>query len=139
MMSDSAQGGSPMPRITRLIGVYDADGGLLGELRYVAGKVFRGRHCALCDVTHSSVRRRPEWDRFVERNGVDWDLLHLNERPAEVVRACNGQAPCVLAQLADGTLLMLLDADALEAASNSIEQFEHALRARCEELGLTVP
>lgn len=41
-----------------LVGVYDADGGLLGEAAYVVGRLCGTRHCALCDITHSAVRRR---------------------------------------------------------------------------------
>ena len=48
------------PSVNRLVGVYDADGGLLGEAAYVWGKVRGTRHCALCDITHRRVRRRPE-------------------------------------------------------------------------------
>ena len=33
-------------------GVYHADGGLIGELKYVAGALFKGQHCSLCDITH---------------------------------------------------------------------------------------
>ena len=39
--------------IESIWGVYHADGGLLGELRYVMGVAFRGEHCSLCDITHS--------------------------------------------------------------------------------------
>ena len=89
--------------VTRLVGVYDADGGLLGEAAYVWGKVRGTRHCALCDITHGRVRRRPEWDRMVADLGVPVDLLHLNEMPPDVrraVAACG--APVVLARTADG-------------------------------------
>jgi hypothetical protein len=36
--------------VIRLIGVYDADGGLRGEIAYLAGKL-GGHHCSLCDVS----------------------------------------------------------------------------------------
>jgi len=58
--------------VTGLIGVYDADGGLLGEAAYVWGKVRRTRHCALCDITHGRVQRRPEWDQMVADLGCLW-------------------------------------------------------------------
>src|SRR6478609_4856955 len=48
--------------VTRLVGVYDADGGLLGEAAYAWGKARGTRHCALCDITHSPWRRKPAWD-----------------------------------------------------------------------------
>ena len=38
--------------ISELVGVYDADGGLPGELAYLWGKLRGTRHCGLCDITH---------------------------------------------------------------------------------------
>jgi translocator protein len=71
--------------VTGLVGVYDADGGLLGEAAYVWGKVRGTRHCALCHITHGRVRRRHEWDQMVAGLGIPVDLLHLNEMPPDVV------------------------------------------------------
>ena len=39
-------------------GVYHADGGIVGELRYVFGKLIGTAHCALCDITHSYVSEK---------------------------------------------------------------------------------
>ena len=39
-------------------GVYHADGGIVGELRYVFGKLRGTAHCALCDITHSYVSEK---------------------------------------------------------------------------------
>ena len=47
------------PVIDRLTFVYDADGTLVGELRYWFGTLFGASHCSLCDITHSRWRRRP--------------------------------------------------------------------------------
>ena len=47
----------PVAPIERLIGVYDADGGLRGELAYVLGHLAGRAECALCDITHSAVRK----------------------------------------------------------------------------------
>lgn len=38
-----------------LIGVYNADGGLFGELRYLVGNARGTAHCALCNIAHDSV------------------------------------------------------------------------------------
>ena len=43
-------------QIVRLIGVYDANGTLSGELAYWIGARLGRRHCSLCDITHGSVR-----------------------------------------------------------------------------------
>lgn len=68
------------------IGVYNADGGLSGEVRYIVGHLLGRVECALCDITHSPVRRKREWDDFVAGLGVPFRLYHLNEMPAEVAQ-----------------------------------------------------
>ena len=35
-----------------VVGVYHANGGVLGEIAYVFGKILGQTECALCDVTH---------------------------------------------------------------------------------------
>ena len=116
--------------ITRLIGVYDADGGLLGEAAYLWGKVRGVRHCALCDITHSPFRRKPAWDAFVSRLGLPLELLHLNELPEDlrgVVR--DAGAPVVLGVSAAG-VTVVLDAAGMDGLDGSVEEFERVLRQR---------
>ncbi len=43
----------PVRHVVRLIGVYDADGTLRGELGYWVGARLGRRHCSLCDITHA--------------------------------------------------------------------------------------
>ncbi len=112
-----------------LVGVYHADGGPIGEARYVLGRILGTAHCGLCDITHSPVRRKPAWDRMVAHVGVQFDLLHLNEMPADVAAAtATHGSPAVLARLRDGSLHLALDAAALDAARGSVEVFAAALR-----------
>jgi hypothetical protein len=113
--------------ITRFVGVYQADGGWRGELAYVAGKVIGRAHCALCDVTHSPVRRKASWDRFVAQLPVPFELVHLNERPPSVLDATRGRTPIVVAERQDGTFLTVVDAAALEAVDGSVDDFARAL------------
>lgn len=107
-----------MPTITRLVGVYDADGGLLGELAYVAGKISGRRHCALCDITHSAVRRRPEWTAYAESLPVPFIAVHRNERTPTVEQISRGVEPCVVAELDSGEAILLLTASDLDAAED---------------------
>ena len=97
-----------MAQVQRLVGVYDADGGLRGELAYLAGKL-GGRHCSLCDITHSPIRRRRAWDDYVASLPVPFDVVHRNERSPEVRLATEGLEPCVVAVMDDGSVVMLLD------------------------------
>jgi hypothetical protein len=128
--------------VVELVGVYHADGGLLGELRYVVGKLLHTTHCALCDVTHSPVRRKPAWDAMVARLGVPVALLHLNEMPPDVAAEVEAHgSPLLLARLADSKLAPLLDAAALDVLEGSVSGAEaaigQALAGRSWTLGLS--
>jgi len=120
----------PDRSVTHLIGVYDADGGVLGEAAYVWGKIRGTRHCALCDITHGRVRRKPEWDRLVADLGIPVDLLHLDEMPPDVREAvAQGGAPMVLAQTAAGLRPVVVGPE-LDALDGSVARLGDLLRAR---------
>ena len=107
-----------MATVIRLVGVYDADGGLLGQASYVVGKIAGRRPCALCDITHSAVRRRRAWIDYAESLPVPFDVVHRNERTPVVEQASRGLEPCVVAEREDGTAIILLGTDELESAAD---------------------
>jgi hypothetical protein len=115
--------------IDGLIGVYRANGGAVGELRYVIGKFLGTAHCALCDVTHSPVRRNPAWDAMAARLGHPFTLLHLNELTPDIAAAVDAHgSPVVLARSGDGRLDCLLGPADLDSLNGSVSGFEDALR-----------
>lgn len=119
--------------VSELVGVYDADGGLLGEAAYVWGKVRGTRHCGLCDITHSTVRRKGEWDRMVARLPVPVRLLHLNELDGDLRAAVAAtRAPVVLAR-ESGAWRELIGATELDEMAGSVDAFEAATRRRLDE------
>jgi hypothetical protein len=97
---------SPL-RVTRLTGVYDAEGSLLGELRYVVGHALGRRHCALCEVTHGRLREKPAWREARERLPVPFTAVHLDEQDAAERAVAEGRTPCVLAHTSEGVELLL--------------------------------
>ncbi len=119
---------------TRLVGVYNADGGIVGELKYFFGHLIGIAKCELCDVTHSPIRRKASFDKLASdlkiEFGLEFDLKHLNERTESETRASSGQEPCVLAQYADGSLGMFLDRAELAMVKGDVAKFEGLVRAR---------
>jgi hypothetical protein len=99
--------------ITRLTGVYDADGSIPGELRYLIGRELGSRHCALCDITHGRLREKPAWQAARRRLAVPFRAIHRDERTPAERAASEGRMPCVLAHTNAG-IEVLLDHDALE-------------------------
>jgi hypothetical protein len=116
--------------VTRVLGVYDADGGLRGEAAYVVGRLLGRHHCSLCDVTHSPVRRRRAWDELVATLPVPVRLAHRNELTAAEERAGRAAGlPVVLGEHADGTWSVLVGPAALEEAHGSVAVVGGLLRA----------
>lgn len=114
--------------IFELVGVYDANGGLLGEAAYVWGKLRGTRHCGLCDITHTPLRRKAEWDRMAASLPVRVRLLHLNELDDGLARvvATTG-APVVLAR-DEENWRGLVDAAELDVMAGSVRALDAVLR-----------
>ncbi len=119
--------------VTGFVGVYHADGGPIGELKYVVGHMLGTAHCALCDITHTW-RRKPEWDAMVARLGVPFELRHLNELDDDIRIALEPHGtPAVLMRTDRGLELALGPAD-LEPLGGEVAAFERALVERVPAL-----
>lgn len=116
-----------MSSLHRIVGVYQADGSLAGELRYVVGKVLGSAHCALCDITHAGISEKPEFRACRSGFPVPLEMVHLDERDEGVAAFTEGRTPCVIGLTKDGPI-MLLDAADLEACSSRVDVFERRLR-----------
>ena len=118
----------------RLIGVYNADGGVVGELKYFFGHLIGVAKCELCDITHSPIRRKASFDRLAAdlkaEYGLDFALKHLNERTEQESKASLAKEPCVLAEYPDGSLGMFLDRQELRVVGGDVERFAKLVRAR---------
>jgi hypothetical protein len=126
---------APARRITGLVGVYDADSTIRGELAYWVGARLGRRHCSLCEITHGSVRQRPEWKACRAGLPVPFHTFHRDDQPAAVRAAADGRAPVVLAETAAGHLL-LLSPDDLAACHGSVDGLLHAIGPAAMRLGL---
>lgn len=129
---------SPAQRIITLVGVYDANGTIRGELAYWIGARLGRAHCSLCDITHGSVRERPEWKARRASLPVRFQTYHRDDQPAAVRVATGNAAPAVVAETADGFTLLLGPAD-LDSCDSSIERLTSTIELAVERLGLAWP
>ena len=115
--------------VVEVVGVYDADGGVLGEISYFIGHALGRTECSLCAVTHGSLRRKPQWDEVVAELEVPVRLVHRNETSADecAAYALTG-LPAVLGVRADGTHTVLMGPTMLGATEGSVTQFAVGLR-----------
>jgi hypothetical protein len=121
--------------ITRLVGVYDAEGTLRGELAYWVGARLGRRHCSLCEITHGLVRVRPEWTACRTGLPIRFDTFHLDDQPAEVSAAAAGRYPVVVA-VVDTDHVVLLGPDELEACHGSVDGLMASIEAAAQARGL---
>lgn len=125
--TDPASTPAPAPvTVRRLVGVYHAEGTLVGELRYWIGARLGRAHCALCDITHGTFRARPEWKACADALPVPFTAVRLDEREPALAAATEGHTPCVAAETGDGWFV-LVGADELEACDGRPEALAQAI------------
>ena len=126
-----------MSLVVLLTGVYDADGGAIGELRYWIGARLGKTHCSLCEVTHSAIRERREWSETRSTLSVEFRTVHRDEQSKLVLTATNGLFPAVVAQDEDGAAYLLLGPEDIEEIARHAEP-HLALVAAAEQAGTAV-
>lgn len=120
--------------MTRLIGVYDADGTVRGELAYWFGARLGYRHCALCDITHGAFRERSDWQACRSDLPVPFDTVHRNDMP-DAFRALDAALPVVVAET-DAGVAVVLDNEAIAACAGEPQALVAAITSRLAALGL---
>lgn len=125
-------------KIIRLIGVYDADGTVRGELWYWVGARLGRAHCALCDITHGSVRERTDWKQCRAALPVLFDTYHRNDQPDPVRTAIDGQVPVVVAETTAG-IVMLLGPAELDRCDGQVQRLTEAIERAVNDHGLRWP
>jgi hypothetical protein len=91
-----------------LIGIYKADGGIVGELSYFFGHLIGVRSCTLCDITHSPIMKKSSFKalerHLLAEHGISVRMLHMNERNEREQKASEGREPCILLDYPDESI-----------------------------------
>ena len=81
--------------------IYNADGGLLNEIKYWMNKNLLNKQntCELCDISHSKIFVRSDWLQFIKELKKDYkvEVLHRNEVPNKIIEK-NYVFPCVIGE-----------------------------------------
>ena len=116
----------------RLVGVYNADGSLRGELQYAFARARGTAHCALCETTHGKIRRRRDFDRACAALDAPLELRHRDELDPEQTALVQGRLPCIL--VVDAHTEFLLGPEELEECAGDpvrlIARINQALTSR---------
>lgn len=119
-----------------LIGIYNADGGIAGELTYFFGHLVGLRSCSLCDISHSPIMKKPSFKalerHLLAEHGVNVRMIHLNERNERERAASEGREPCILLEYPDESISMFIDSRDLEALSGNVGSLKKLILSRLD-------
>jgi hypothetical protein len=119
-----------------LIGVYNADGGIVGELTYFFGHLIGVRSCTLCDISHSPIMKKSSFKalerHLLEEHGIRVRMIHLNERNEREQKASEGRVPCMLLEYPDQSISMFLDSTDLTALSGNVASLKKLILSRLD-------
>ena len=119
-----------------LIGIYKADGGIVGELSYFFGHLVGVRSCSLCDISHSPIMKKPSFKALEQhlraKHGLAVRMIHLNERNEREQKASEGREPFILLEYPDQSISMFLDASDLTALSGSVSSLKKLIESRLD-------
>ena len=124
--------------------IYNADGTLAGELRYLMRKWFLHAHCSACAITHGARVEKPEWVAL-KRGAHGWGAhvsvrnIHRDEMDAELRATVRDDLPCVVARGQQRTPVVLLRPEDLERCHGDVRQFQRQLGDRLIQSGYAVP
>ena len=81
--------------------IYNADGGVINEIKYWIDKNILKREtaCELCDISHGKIFMRSEWSKFIKELKKDYkvEVLHRNELPKKILDK-GYDFPCVIGE-----------------------------------------
>jgi hypothetical protein len=119
-----------------LIGIYKADGGIVGELSYFFGHLIGVRSCNLCDITHSPIMKKSSFKalerHLLAEHGVAVRMLHMNERNEREQKASEGREPCILLEYPDESISMFIDSADLATLSGSVSSLKKLIKSRLD-------
>ena len=119
-----------------IIGIYKAEGGIVGELSYFFGHLIGTRSCSLCDISHSLVKKKSSFkaleSHLLQEHRILVRMIHLNERNEREQKASEGREPCMLLEYPDQSISMFLDSTDLKALSGSVSKLKKLILSRLD-------
>ena len=87
-----------MNNTAKIYCIYNAEGSIFGEIRYLYNKYIKDIKCSMCDITHNSLSEKSEWAKKCREFPFKIECLHLDELPCDIKDLAKNNAPCVVAQ-----------------------------------------
>jgi len=104
--------------------IYDANGSVLGEMRYLWDKCRGQSSCALCDLSHGwNPLGKPAWrKRKGTMASIQW--LHRDEVPEGILEKVRDRLPCIVVVEKD-RVTPLINREMLRGCEGNLEALEH--------------
>lgn len=115
-----------------LIGVYDADATVWGEVSYWVGARLGVRHCSLCDITHGTFRQKAEWRQCRESLEIEFSTFHRNDQPDDVRIFLDGNYPAVVMRDDATGLRLLMNSEEIAECGHSPARFVAEIQRRIQ-------
>lgn len=112
----------------QFIGVYNAEGSLLGEIRYALGKLTGTRECALCDISHKLAGEKESFTVFKDNFPRPFFNRHLDELEPEQLALAKDRAPCILALDEEGWQVVATNQH-LKECGRSVKRFSELMHS----------
>ena len=106
--------------------IYNAEGSIIGELKYLLLKYFYGFKCSMCEITHNSFSEKKEWGKQISQSSYTIKAVHLDEQPDDLYQFSIGKAPCVVGENSKGFKL-IFTSDELNSFKGDVQQFFNKL------------
>ena len=113
--------------------IYNAEGSIIGELKYLLLKYFYGFKCSMCEITHNSFSEKKEWRKLVSNSSYIIKAVHLDEQPDDLYQFSIGKAPCVVGENSKGFKL-IFTSDELNSFKGDVQQFFNKLDMKAKLL-----
>ena len=114
--------------IDKLIGIYNANGSITGEISFLFGKLTGQAQCALCDISHGPFKKKSAFSRAQQTLGVPFEILHLDELDATLC-SFKQYAPCVVAIRGLECSILISKAE-LARCDSDVGRFFDSLKAK---------
>ena len=114
--------------IDKLIGIYNANGSITGEISFLFGKLTGQTQCALCDISHGPFKKKSAFSRAQQTLGIPFEILHLDELDATLC-SFKQYAPCVVAIRGSECSILISKAE-LARCDSDVGRFFDSLKAK---------
>jgi len=118
-----------MKKFLRIIGVYNANSGFLGELGYITRKILGIRDCVLCNITYRGFKKNIEWIEYQKRSNNKVELIYLNDQDLNLEKFTEDKTPCVVGETNKG-FIMLITKDELRRMRGNVQEFQRLLEKK---------